>query len=338
MTHLAHAAVFPEGRRCGRSVPSTGSTPEQSLSARVAAVWSGGMFDGFETSSIDVNETEIFIRRKGSGRPLLLLHGFPETHLMWHGIAPALAEDFTVVCADLRGYGASGKPPSAPDHAPYAKSAMGRDMIRMMEAQGFRRFSVAGHDRGGRVAYRMTLDHADRIERLALLDIIPTGEALARADVRLALGYWPWVLLAQPEPLPERLITAAPEIIVDNALGGWGSDKASFPAQLRSAYIDALRDDATVHAICEEYRAAATIDFARDSEDRRADRRISCPVLALWGKGGPLDTWYEDAGGPLGIWRDWAGKVTGRAIAGGHFFPEQNARETISELRSFFRA
>jgi haloacetate dehalogenase len=294
------------------------------------------MFDGFETSTVGVGETTIFIRRKGSGRPLLLLHGFPETHLMWHGIAPALAENFTVVCADLRGYGASGKPPSTPDHAPYAKSTMARDMVRMMEAQGFQHFSVAGHDRGGRVAYRMTLDHADRIERLALLDIIPTGEALARADVRLALGYWPWVLLAQPEPLPERLIAADPGIIVDNALGGWGSDKASFPAQLRRAYIDALRDAQTVHAICEEYRAAATIDFARDAEDRRADRRISCPVLALWGKGGPLDTWYEDAGGPLGIWRDWASEVKGRAIAGGHFFPEQNTDETISELLAFF--
>jgi haloacetate dehalogenase len=294
------------------------------------------MFDGFEASIIDVSETTIFIRRKGDGKPLLLLHGFPETHLMWHGIAPALARDFTVICADLRGYGASGKPASTPDHAPYAKSAMARDMVRMMEQQGFRRFSLAGHDRGGRVAYRMALDHADSIERLALLDIIPTGEALARADVRLALGYWPWALLAQPEPLPERLIAADPEIIVDNALGGWGSDKASFPAELRSAYIDALRDRTAVHAICEEYRAAATIDFARDLADRAANRRISCPVLTLWGKGGPLDTWYEDAGGPLGIWRDWAAGVRGRAISGGHFFPEQNTLETTAELLGFF--
>jgi haloacetate dehalogenase len=295
------------------------------------------MFSGFETSVVDVGETTIFIRRKGSGGPLLLLHGFPQTHLMWHRVAPALAEDFTVVCADLRGYGSSGRPPSRPDHAPYSKSAMALDMVRLMEAQGFSRFSVAGHDRGARVAYRMALDHADRIERLALLDIIPTGEAFRRADARFALAYWPWTLLAQPEPLPERLITADPEAVVDDALGQWGSDRASFPPQVRAAYIEALRDPETVHAICEEYRAAATIDVAKDAEDRAAGRRIACPALALWSEGSGLDTWYADAGGPLGIWGEWAADVTGRPMSGGHFFPEQNATETLSELRAFFR-
>ena len=295
------------------------------------------MFSGFSNALVDVGETTIFIRRKGSGAPLLLLHGFPQSHVMWHRVAPSLAEEITVVCADLRGYGASGKSPSRPDHAPYAKGTMARDMVRMMEAQGFSRFSVAGHDRGARVAYRLALDHADRLERLAVLDIIPTGEAFRRADARLALAYWPWSLLAQPEPLPERLILADPEAVVDDALGQWGSDPAAFPPPVRNAYIDALRDPATVHAICEEYRAAATIDPARDAEDRAAGRRIACPVLALWGAGGPLDTWYADAGGPLGIWRDWATDVTGRPIAGGHFFPEHNAAETIDELRAFFR-
>src|SRR5437867_10408003 len=164
------------------------------------------MFSCLESSAVNVGETTIFIRRKGSGRPLLLLHGFPQTHVMWHRVAPALAEAFTVVCADLRGYGASGKPPSRPDHAPYAKSAMARDMVRMMAAQGFPRFAVVGHDRGARVAYRMALDHPERIARLALLDVIPTGEAFRRADARFALAFWPWSLLAQPAPLPERLI------------------------------------------------------------------------------------------------------------------------------------
>src|ERR671923_1418356 len=195
------------------------------------------MFSGFETSVVDVGETTIFIRRKGSGRPLLLLHGFPQTHVMWHRIAPALAEEFTIVCADLRGYGSSGKPPSRPDHAPYSKSAMALDMVRVMEAQGFSRFSVAGHDRGARVAYRMALDHADRLERLALLDIIPTAEAFRRADARFALAFWPWALLAQPPPLPERLIAADPEAVVDNALAWWGSDRAAFPADVRAAYV-----------------------------------------------------------------------------------------------------
>lgn len=294
------------------------------------------MFDGFESSRVDVEETTIFIRRKGSGRPLLLLHGFPETHLMWHRVAPDLAEEFTVVCADLRGYGSSGKPPSRPDHAPYAKSAMALDMSRMMEAQGFRRFSVAGHDRGARVAYRMALDHADRIERLAVLDIIPTGEAFRRADSRFALAFWPWSLLAQPEPLPERLILAEPEAVVNDALGGWGSARESFPSEIRAAYVEALRDPRAVHAICEEYRAAATLDREQDMEDRRLDRRISCPTLALWSAGGGLDTWYAAAGGALAIWLDWADDVTGRAVPGGHFFPEQNPAETVAELRSFF--
>ena len=296
------------------------------------------MFGGFEESIIDVLETTIFIRRNGSGPPLLLLHGLPETHLMWHAVAPTLAEAFTVVCADLRGYGASGKPASGADHAPYAKSAMAGDMVRLMERLGFPHFAVAGHDRSGRVAYRMALDHPQCIARLAVLDIIPTGEAFARADARLALGYWPWSLLAQPEPLPERLITASPEAVIEDALTGWGSDRERFPPEVRSAYVDALRDSATVHAICEEYRAAATIDVARDVEERKENRRIACPTLVLWGKGGPLDQWYTDVGGPLVIWREWANSVTGRAVAGGHFFPEHNSAETRADLRAFFGA
>ncbi|HZB52021.1 MAG TPA: alpha/beta hydrolase [Reyranella sp.] len=294
------------------------------------------MFDGFDTVKVDVGGTTIFARRKGDGRPLLLLHGFPETHVMWHRVAPVLAQQFTVVCADLRGYGRSGKPASTPDHAPYAKSAMAVDMVRLMAALGFSTFSVAGHDRGARVAYRLALDHPGCVERLALLDVIPTGEAFSRADIRFALAFWPWSLLAQPEPLPERLIAAAPDAVVNDALDNWGSDPASFPPEVRSAYFDALSDPEAIHAICEEYRAAADIDFARDTADRAADKCIVCPTLALWSKESALDTWYEQVGGPLGIWRKWATDVTGRAIAGGHFFPEQNPGETISELRAFF--
>ena len=294
------------------------------------------MFDGFDTVQVDVGGTTIFARRKGDGRPLLLLHGFPETHVMWHRVAPVLARQFTVVCADLRGYGRSGKPASTPDHAPYAKSAMAIDMVRLMENLGFSTFSVAGHDRGARVAYRLALDHPGRVERLALLDVIPTGEAFSRADIRFALAFWPWSLLAQPEPLPERLIAAAPDAVVNDALDNWGSDPASFPPEVRSAYFEALSDPEAIHAICEEYRAAADIDVARDAADRAANKCIGCPTLALWSKESALDNWYEQAGGPLGIWRKWATDVTGRAIAGGHFFPEQNPGETISELRAFF--
>lgn len=295
------------------------------------------MFDGFASASIEVDETEIFVRHAGRGPALLLLHGFPQTHIMWRAVAPALTADFTVVCADLRGYGASGKPASTSDHAPYAKRAMARDMVQMMTRLGFDRFSVAGHDRGGRVAYRLAIDHPERVQRLALFDIIPTMDAFDRADARFALAFWPWSLLAQPAPLPETLVAAAPEAIIDNALGQWGSDLAAFPADVRQQYVDALRSHEAVHAICEEYRAAATLDRAHDETDRRAGRTIACPVLALWSEGSSLDTWYVDAGGPLGILRQWAADVSGRAVSGGHFFPEQNPDETATALREFMR-
>ncbi len=265
-----------------------------------------------------------------------MLHGFPQTHAMWRDVAPRLARAFTVVCADLRGYGRSGCPASAPDHAPYAKRAMAGDMVAVMERLGFPRFSVAGHDRGGRVAYRMALDHPGRIARLAVLDILPTETVWGRADARLALGYWPWSLLAQPEPLPERLLAAAADAIVDAALAGWGSPPAVFPPEIRAAYVDALRDPAHGHAICEEYRAAATLDRAHDRADLASGRRIACPVLVLWSAGGALDTWYADAGGPLVLWRAWAGAVEGRAVPAGHFFPEELPGPTADALERFF--
>lgn len=293
------------------------------------------MFEGFHSAAVDVGATTIAARWAGTGPPVLLLHGFPETHVMWRALAPRLADDFTVVCADLRGYGASGTPPSAPDHAPYAKDAMARDMIALMQHLGFDRFSVVGHDRGGRVAYRLALDHDDQIDRLAVLDIVPTGEALDRADARLALGYWPWSLLAQPVPLPERLIAAAPDAFVDAAIDGWGSSSDAFPDEIRVVYTDALRDPDRAHAICEEYRAAATLDYEADRHDRAAGRQISAPTLVLWAAPGPLDSWYDAAGGPLGIWRQWAAEVTGEPIPGGHFFPEANPEGTLRALATF---
>jgi haloacetate dehalogenase len=295
------------------------------------------VFEQFTSASIKVEDTEIFVRYAGQGPAILLLHGFPQTHIMWRHVARALTADFSVVCADLRGYGASGKPPSSPDHAPYTKRAMARDMVQMMKRLGFDRFSVAGHDRGGRVGYRLALDHAACLERLALLDIIPTCDAFDRADARFALAFWPWSLLAQPAPLPETLVSAAPDVIVDNALGQWGSDSSAFPAEVREHYVTALRSPDAVHAICEEYRAAATLDRAHDEGDRRARRAIDCPVLALWSEGGPLDLWYEDVGGPLGILNQWAADVRGRSVRGGHFFPEQNPAETVTVLREFMR-
>jgi haloacetate dehalogenase len=285
-------------------------------------------------TDIQTGETSIFVRASGSGPPLLLLHGFPQTHLMWRGVAPLLAREFTVVCADLRGYGRSGCPVSTSDHAPYAKRAMASDMVAVMAELGFPRFGVAGHDRGGRVAYRMALDHPDRIERLAVLDILPVETAWARADARFALGYWPWSLLAQPEPLPETILAAAAEAIIDNALGGWGTPAGVFSAEIRKSYVDALRDPQHAHAICEEYRAAADIDRADDRADREAERKIRCPTLVLWSAQGPLDAWYAE--GPVALWRDFADDVSGYALEGGHFFPESACGPTAQALRRFF--
>ncbi|HEX2439743.1 MAG TPA: alpha/beta hydrolase [Methylomirabilota bacterium] len=292
-------------------------------------------FPGFEPALLDTGETHIFVRRAGAGPPLLLLHGFPETHLMWRDVAPRLARRFSVVCADLRGYGGSGCPLSTTDHAPYAKRAMANDMVAVMAQLGFPRFTVVGHDRGGRVAYRLALDHPERVDRLAVLDVLPTETAWSLADARFALGFWPWSLLAQPEPLPERLLAAAPAAIVDDALGGWGSEPATFPLQIRDAYVEALSYPAHAHAICEEYRAAATLDRAHDRADRASGRRIGCPLLALWSAGGSLDTWYTEAGGPVTLWRDWAHDVRGHAVPGGHFFPEEAPQLTAEALRRF---
>ncbi|MBZ9736074.1 alpha/beta hydrolase [Mesorhizobium sp. CA18] len=294
------------------------------------------MFADFDTLEVDTGEARIFVRHGGSGPGLLLLHGFPETHAMWRDVAPSLARDFSVVCADLRGYGQSSCPPSATDHAPYGKRAMAADMAALMGDLGFQRFLVAGHDRGGRVAYRLALDHPDRVEKLAVLDIVPTAEVWDRADARLALGFWPWSLLAQPEPLPETILAATAEAIIDNALSGWGSAADAFPPGVRQAYVDALRDPAHIHAICEEYRAAASLDRLHDHADREAGRRISCPVLALWSEHGALAEWYRDEDGPLGIWRNWADDASGGAMPGGHFFPEESPIETAATLDAFF--
>jgi haloacetate dehalogenase len=256
---------------------------------------------------------------------------------MWRDVAPLLAREFTVICADMRGYGRSGCPPSTPDHAPYAKRAMARDLIVVMGRLGFPRFSVAGHDRGGRVAYRMAVDYPGHVGQLAVLDVLPTGTVWDQADARFALAYWPWSLLAQPEPFPERVLAAAPEAIVDSALGGWGTPSSVFPSEVRAAYVEALRDPAHIHAICEEYRAAATLDRQHDEADRTAGRRIASPVLALWSAQGALDTWYVAAGGPLAIWRAWADDVEGHPIEAGHFFPEEASQQTAETLTRFFR-
>ncbi|MDQ6604909.1 MAG: alpha/beta hydrolase [Chloroflexota bacterium] len=283
------------------------------------------MFEGFDLTMIETDAATIRVRHGGSGPPLLLLHGHPQTHVMWHKIAPRLAEDFTVVAADLTGYGDSSKPPTTPDHAPYSKRAMARDQIAVMRHLGFDRFFVAGHDRGGRCAYRMALDHPEHVQKLAVLDIVPTSEAFRRADMKFGLGYWHWFFLAQPYDLPERLIGANPENYY------FHGTRDLFAPEALDDYLRCVRNPATIHAMCEDYRAGATMDFALDEADR-GTRRIACPTLALWGHRGALDKWYD----VLAIWRDWADDVRGRALDSGHYLAEEAPDETYAELRAFF--
>jgi haloacetate dehalogenase len=259
------------------------------------------------------------------------LHGFPQTHLLWHRVALRLARRFTVVATDLRGFGDSGKPDGPADHSAYSMRALAQDQVEVMAALGHRDFRVVGHDRGARCGYRMALDHPDRVVRLAVLDIVPTAEAFERAGKEFSLGYWVWSFLAAPEPIPETLIAGAPEVFVGRLLDSWSATPDAFPAEVRAQYVEKFRDPATVHAICEQYRAAATLDHDHDRADRDAGRRIACPVLALWDPDGAVAQWYD----PLEIWREWADDVTGAAIGAGHFLPEEAPDETSERLLDF---
>ena len=286
----------------------------------------GRVFDGFELRMIETDEAVIRSRVGGAGPPLLLLHGFPETQAMWEAVAVRLAERFTIVCTDLRGYGGSSQPPAGEDHSGYSKRAMARDQVQVMEQLGFRSFGVAGHDRGGRCAYRMALDHADRVARLAVLDIVPTYEAYARADMAFGLVYWHWFFLVQPAPIPERLMAADP----DGSFPGGGL-RGIASADAFADYSRAWNDADVVHAMCEDYRPGATVDFELDRADKGV-RQIACPTLVLWGARAPVGRWYD----VLGVWSEWASDVSGRSLDCGHFLPEEDPEGTAWELESFF--
>jgi haloacetate dehalogenase len=290
------------------------------------------MFEGFAEHELATDRGTIHARVGGDGPPLLLLHGYPETHLMWHAAAPLLAHRFTVVVADLSGYGASLRPAPADDHAPHSKRALALDQVQAMASLGHERFAVSGHDRGGRVAYRMALDHPERISALSVLDIVPTAEVWARADARLSLIYWHWGFLAQPAPLPERLIAGAPDAFMDDHVRriGLGADPERYPEEVMAAYRRQLRDPGAVQAICEDYRAGASIDRELDEADRGTP--IACPVQVLWGKRGALELFYGDV---LEVWRGWAGHVTSRALDASHFLVEDAPEQTAQELIGF---
>jgi len=281
---------------------------------------------GFTRSTVAVTGTDIAVAVAGSGPPLLLLHGFPQTMAMWHRVAPLLTDYFTVVCADLRGYGDSGRPDSGPDHAGYSKRAMAQDQIEVMSALGFDQFAVAGHDRGGRVTRRMCLDHPERITGAAVLDIVPTAKVFATTDQALATAYYHWFFLIQPDGLPERLIGQDATWWLNETLRRWAAPGFQFDPAARAAYERAFDDAPTIHAQCEDYRAAATIDLVHDAED--ANKRIACPLMVLWGERGAMHRIYD----VLGTWMDEGVDVRGRAIDSGHFLAEEAPEATAREL------
>lgn len=291
------------------------------------------LFERFEVANVPTPRGRIHARVGGSGPPLLLLHGFPETHLMWHAVAPTLLEQFSVVIVDLPGYGQSFRPPMSADHSAHGKRALAADLLAAMSELGHTTFAVAGHDRGGRVAYRMALDHADSVSRLAVLDIVPTGEIWSRADAAFAIGYWHWAFLAQPAPLPEQMILGSPDAFWISAKRlGLKADER-YPPEVLEAYRAQCADPATVQAMCEDYRAGATVDRDLDDADR-GRRTIACPVLALWGSNGALPRFYHD---PLDLWRVYAPQLTGRPVKGASHFLVEDAPATVAdELLTFF--
>jgi haloacetate dehalogenase len=290
-------------------------------------------FPGFTLEQVGVKDGSIRLRRGGSGPPLLLLHGNPQTHAMWHAVAPKLAERFTVICPDLRGYGGSLKPPATPDHAPYAKKTMARDLVEVMEHFGHRRFLVGSHDRGGRVAHRLALDFPDRVEKLAVLDIVPTIEHFERTNMSFALGYYHWFWFAQPHPFPEVVINAAPEAWFKAHTSREPRGNDFFHPEALADYLAAARNPDMIRGMCEDYRAAAAIDLEHDRASRAAGQKVQCPLLVLWGSKGKIGKWYD----PLAIWRQYCtAEVTGGPVTSGHYLAEEAPGDVLVRFEQFF--
>lgn len=290
------------------------------------------MFETFDRRYVATNGVRLHTLVGGEGPPLLLLHGYPQSHAMWHAVAPVLAARFTVVCPDLRGYGDSSKVEGSASHEDYSKRTMAADMVGLMKALGFATFAVAGHDRGGRVTHRLCLDHPQAVTRAAVLDIIPTATMFETLNRQTGLAYYHWLFLAQPAPLPEKLIAADPDFYLDWTLGGWGTGLAAFDHAALAEYRRCFRDEMTVHAMCEDYRAAATIDLDHDAAD--ADARIACPLLVGWGTKGLMAQHYDFET----EWRRKAVDVTPCPIDAGHFLVDEAPDAVTAALAGFFSA
>lgn len=286
--------------------------------------------DNFKSITVLTGDIEINVAHGGSGPPLLLLHGYPETHIMWHAVAPALARHFHVVCPDLRGYGDSGKPEGGQDHSAYSKRAMAQDMVDVMASLGHQEFMVAGHDRGARVTHRMVLDHTDRVLKACIMDIAPTLHMFRNTDQNFATGYYHWFFLIQPNGLPEHLIGADPGFYLTEKLKRWSAPGAVFSEEAVAEYIRCFGKPEAIHASCEDYRAAATIDLEHDEND--LERKIPCPLLVLWGSRGFVNRTYD----VLDVWRERGTQVQGKALDCGHFLPEEVPEAVIAELLAFF--
>ena len=284
-----------------------------------------------EKQRINVAENiNIAICTKGDGPPLLLLHGYPQTGYIWHKIAPLLAKDFTVIVADLRGYGDSDKPPTSADHAVYSKRAMAADMIAVMAALGHQKFFVAGHDRGGRVAHRLARDYPQAVERLAVLDIAPTAMMYDTTDMQFATSYYHWFFLIQPAPFPETLIGHDPKFFLESKMRHWGKDRSAITDDAFDDYLRCFSNPDTIHASCEDYRASASIDLEHDTAD--AGQKLDIPLLVLWGATAMVGNKYD----MLAAWREVAVDVSGFSVPGGHYLPEESPDETYQALFDFF--
>jgi haloacetate dehalogenase len=289
------------------------------------------LFPGFAKRKIRTSGATINVTFGGSGSPVLLLHGYPETHAMWHKVAPELARDFSVVCPDLRGYGDSSKPKGEHDHSNYSKRAMALDMVEVMGALGRESFHVVGHDRGGRVGHRLARDHGQRVKTLTVLDISPTLKMYRSTNMQFAKAYYHWFFLIQEAPIPERMLRGQGPFYLLKRLGRGKSGLKYFSKEAMAEYVRAFKDPRTIHATCEDYRAAATIDLIHDQKDRA---KLKMPLLALWGRQGVIEALFDC----LGDWREVASDVRGRSLPCGHFIPEEKPKELLAELRRFLRA